>query len=135
MAEAGGLYLVAGRPELGDWKPQYQVWYSSAEGRWLCSCGRRSCTHIAAVQLYIAYRRALDSGLYIAEAEVECPGRLEADGLLYARPTPRGYRILVISRRRLIRVRCGGHLLLELYGERVPAAAAEDAARRYGGQR
>lgn len=132
---AGGLYIVAGRPELGDWKPQYQVWYSAAEGKWFCSCGRRACTHIAAVQLYIAYRRALEMSqgayLYVAEAEVECPGRLEANGRLYLKPSPRGFKILVISKRGRIVVKCGGYVLMELLGEKMPAAVAEALAEAY----
>jgi len=98
------LYTVGGRRELGDWKPLYQVWFSEREGRWFCTCytsafgyrrSREICTHIAAVMLYRRYRRALqrleNKRVYVAEADVECRERLEANGEIHARPlAPRG---------------------------------------------
>jgi hypothetical protein len=145
------LYLVQGRRELGDWKPLYQVWFSEKEGRWFCTCylsafgfrrRREICTHIAAVMLYRRYRKALEKlenkRVYVVEAEVECRGRLEADGELYARPlversgktakltsfvSPR-YRIVVVSAHRRIAVKCSGHVIYEAEGEEVPLAVA-----------
>ncbi|MEM4438214.1 MAG: SWIM zinc finger family protein, partial [Pyrobaculum sp.] len=94
-----GLYLVEGRRELGDWKPLYQVWFSEREGKWYCTCyfttfgfirQRDICTHVAAVLLYRRYKKALEKAerrrVYVAEAEVECRGRLSANGELYAKP-------------------------------------------------
>ena len=146
------LYLVQGRRELGDWKPLYQVWFSEKEGRWFCTCylsafgfrrRREICTHIAAVMLYRRYRKALEKlenkRVYVVEAEVECRGRLEADGELYAKPlveksgktarltsfaSPR-YRIVVVSARRRIAVKCSGHVIYEAEGEEVPLAVAK----------
>ena len=145
------LYLVQGRRELGDWKPLYQVWFSEREGRWLCTCyasafgfrrRKEICTHIAAVMLYRRYRKALqrleNRRVYVVEAEVECRGRLEADGELYIRPlveksggvakltsfaSPK-YRIVVVSTHRRIAVRCSGHVIYEAEGEEVPLAVA-----------
>jgi len=145
----GGLYVVRGRPELGDGKPLYHVWLSG--GRWVCTChfgvygwarARGVCTHAAAVMLFRRYRRAVEKAenrrIYVAEAEVECPGRLEASGELYARPVveaagnvamltsfvrPR-YRVLVISAHRRIAIKCSGHVVLEAEGEEAPAATA-----------
>jgi hypothetical protein len=146
------LYLVYGRRELGDWKPLYQVWFSEREGRWLCTCyasafglrrRREICTHIAAVMLYRRYRKALEKlenrRVYVVEAEVECPGRLEADGELHVKPlveksggvakltffvNPK-YRIVVISAHRRIAVKCSGHVIYEAEGEEVPLAVAK----------
>jgi len=146
------LYLVYGRRELGDWKPLYQVWFSEREGRWLCTCyasafgfrrRREICTHIAAVMLYRRYRKALqrleNRRVYVVEAEVECRGRLEADGELYAKPlveksggvakltffvNPK-YRIVVVSTHRRIAVKCSGHVIYEAEGEEVPLAVAK----------
>jgi len=146
------LYLVYGRRELGDWKPLYQVWFSEREGRWLCTCyasafgfrrRREICTHIAAVMLYRRYRKALEKlenrRVYVVETEVECRGRLEADGELYVKPlveksggvakltffaSPK-YRIVVVSTRRHIAVRCSGHVVYEAEGEEVPLAVAK----------
>jgi hypothetical protein len=145
------LYLVYGRRELGDWKPLYQVWFSEREGRWLCTCyasafgfrrRREICTHIAAVMLYRRYRKALqrleNRRVYVVEAEVECRGRLEADGELYVKPlveksggvakltsfaSPK-YRIVVISAHRHIAVKCSNHVIYEAEGEEVPLAVA-----------
>lgn len=158
VREAGdGLYVVYGRRELGDWKPLYQVWYSEREGRWLCICfasafgfrrRREICTHIAAVMLYRRYRKALEKlenkRVYVVEAEVECPGRLETNGELYikslversgetARLTsfanPK-HRIVVISAHRYITVTCSGHVVLEAEGEEVPLAVARVLVER-----
>jgi len=145
------LYLVYGRRELGDWKPLYQVWFSEREGRWLCTCyasafgfrrRREICTHIAAVMLCRRYRKALqrleNRRVYVVEAEVECRGRLEADGELHVKPlveksggvaklasfaNPR-YRIVVISAHRRIAVKCSNHVIYEAEGEEVPLAVA-----------
>ncbi len=146
------LYLVYGRRELGDWKPLYQVWFSEREGRWFCTCyasafgsrrRREICTHIAAVMLYRRYKKALEKlenkRVYVVEAEVECRGRLEADGELYVKPlveksggvakltsfvSPR-YRIVVVSTHRRIAVKCSGHVIYEAEGEEVPLAVAK----------
>jgi hypothetical protein len=151
------LYLVQGRRELGDWKPLYQVWFSEREGRWLCTCyasafgfrrRKEICTHIAAVMLYRRYRKALqrleNRRVYVVEAEVECRGRLEADGELYIRPlveksggvakltsfaSPK-YRIAVVSTHRRIAVRCSGHVIYEAEGEEVPLAVAKFIVER-----
>jgi hypothetical protein len=146
------LYLVYGRRELGDWKPLYQVWFSEREGRWFCTCylsafgfrrRREICTHIAAVMLYRRYRKTLqqleNKRVYVVEAEVECRGKLEADGELHAKPlveksgktakltsfaSPK-YRIVVISTHRRITVKCSGHVIYEAEGEEVPLAVAK----------
>jgi hypothetical protein len=151
------LYLVYGRRELGDWKPLYQVWFSESEGRWFCTCylsafgfrrRREICTHIAAVMLYRRYKKALEKlenkRVYVVEAEVECRGRLEANGELYAKPlversgktakltsfiSPR-YRIVVVSTHRRITVQCSGHVIYEAEGEEVPLAVARVLAER-----
>ncbi len=144
------LYVVYGRRELGDWKPAYYVWL--AEGRWLCTCysgayghrrRREICTHVAAVLLFRRYKKTLEKlesrRVYVAEAEVECPGRLEANGELYVKPAveervgnvakltsftrPR-YRVVVVSTRRHIVVRCSGYVIYETEGEEVPLAVA-----------
>ncbi|MCU7786970.1 hypothetical protein ODS41_03375 [Pyrobaculum sp. 3827-6] len=142
------LYVVEGRRELGDWKPLYQVWWSSAEGRWLCTCyytqfglkrRRDICTHVAAVMLYRRYKRALEKAerttVYVAEAVVECRGRISANGEVYVKPaadkidltffaSPR-FRVLVVSRSRRIAVKCGGYVVYEAEGEEVPLAVAK----------
>ncbi len=146
------LYLVYGRRELGDWKPLYQVWFSEGEGRWLCTCylsafgfrrRREICTHIAAVMLYRRYKKALEKlenrRVYVVEAEVECRGRLEANGELYVKPlaeagvgvvdltffaSPR-YRVVVISETRRITIKCSGNVIYETEGEEVPLAVAK----------
>jgi len=151
------LYLVQGRRELGDWKPLYQVWFSEREGRWLCTCyasafgfrrRKEICTHIAAVMLYRRYRKALEKlenkRVYVVEAEVECRGRLEANGELYVKPlveksggvakltsfaSPK-YRVVVISARRSIAVKCSGHVIYEAEGEEVPLAVARFLVER-----
>jgi hypothetical protein len=151
------LYLVYGRRELGDWKLQYQVWFSEREGRWYCTCyasafgfrrRKEICTHIAAVMLYRRYRKALEKlenrRVYVVEAEVECRGRLEANGELHVKPlveksggvakltsfaSPR-YRIVVVSTHRRIAVRCSGHVIYEAEGEEVPLAVAKFLVER-----
>ncbi len=145
-----GHYSVEGRPELGDRYPLYYVWLEGR--RWRCTCqttawgwSREICSHVGAVLLYREYRRALEKAerrmAYVAEAEVECPGRLEADGEIYIKPaaggrgleryaTPR-FKVLVISRRREIRIMCGGHVIYEAEGEEMPYAAARVAARQF----
>ena len=80
-----GLYVVEGVRELGDWKPLYQVWWSTREGRWECTCyystfgwrrRRGICTHVASVLLYRRFKRAVEAvenrHVYFASAEVEC---------------------------------------------------------------
>jgi hypothetical protein len=157
------LYLVYGRRELGDWKPLYQVWFSEREGRWYCTCYasafgfrrlKEICTHIAAVMLYRRYRKALQQlenrRVYVVEAEVECRGRLEADGELYAKPlveksggvakltsfaSPK-YRIVAVSAHRRIAVKCSGHVIYEAEGEEVPLAVAKFLVERlYEGEK
>jgi len=151
------LYLVQGRRELGDWKPLYQVWFSEGEGRWLCTCylsafgfrrRREICTHIAAVMLYRRYKKALqqleNKRVYVVEAEVECRGKLEADGELHVKPlveksggvakltsfaSPK-YRVVVISARRSIAVKCSSHVIYEAEGEEVPLAVARFIVER-----
>jgi len=151
------LYLVQGRRELGDWKPLYQVWFSEREGRWFCTCylsafgfrrRREICTHIAAVMLYRRYKKTLEKlenkRVYVVEAEVECPGRLEADGELHAKPlveksggvakltsfaSPK-YRIVVVSDTRRITIKCSGHVIYEAEGEEVPLAVARFLVER-----
>ncbi|AET34157.1 hypothetical protein [Pyrobaculum ferrireducens] len=142
------LYVVEGRRELGDWRPLYQVWWSEAEKRWLCTCyytqfglrrRRDICTHVAAVMLFRRYKRALEKAerttVYVAEAVVECRGRISASGEVYLRPdadradltfytSPR-FRVLVISRQRRIAVKCGGYVVYEAEGEGVPLAVAK----------
>jgi len=151
------LYLVQGRRELGDWKPLYQVWFSEREGRWYCTCyasafgfrrRKEICTHIAAVMLYRRYRKTLEKQenrrVYVVETEVECRGRLEADGELYVKPlveksggvakltffaNPK-YRIVVVSTHRRITVKCSGHVIYEAEGEEVPLAVARFLVER-----
>ena len=149
-----GLYLVEGRRELGDWKPLYQVWYSEREGRWYCTCyfsqfglvrQRDICTHVAAVMLYRRYKKALEKAerkrVYVAEGEVECKGRLSANGELHLKPaaekidltffaSPK-YKVLVISDVRRIVVRCNGLEILEFEGEEVPLATAKFLVERF----
>ena len=149
-----GLYLVEGRRELGDWKPLYQVWYSEREGRWYCTCyfsqfgfarQRDICTHVAAVLLYRRYKKALEKAerrrVYVAEGEVECKGRVEANGELHLKPavgrvdltffaSPK-YKVLVVSNTRRIVVKCNGFEVLELEGEEVPLATAKFLVERF----
>ncbi|MEM1638013.1 MAG: hypothetical protein QW247_09925 [Pyrobaculum sp.] len=152
-----GSYQVEGKRELGDWKPVYLVWYSEEDGRWHCSCyfshfgfarQRDVCTHVAAVMLYRRYKKALEKAerrrVYIAEGEVECRGRLEANGELYAKPaaervdltfyTSPKYKILVISNTRRIVVKCNGFEILEIEGEEVPLATAKFLVERWHGR-
>jgi hypothetical protein len=157
------LYLVYGRRELGDWKLLYQVWYSEREGRWYCTCyasafgyrrRREICTHIAAVMLYRRHRKTPEKPenkrVYVVEAEVECPGRLEANGELHIKPLVEKsgktakltsfaslkYRIVVVSTRRDITVKCSGHVIYEAEGEEVPLAVAKFLVERlYEGEK
>ncbi|MCU7788867.1 SWIM zinc finger family protein [Pyrobaculum sp. 3827-6] len=148
------LYVVEGRRELGDWKPLYQVWWSEAEKRWLCTCyysqfglkrRRDICTHVAAVMLFRRYKKALEKAergvVYVAEAVVECRGRISANGELHVKPTadkidltffasPR-FRVLVVSRSRRITVKCGGYVVYEAEGEEVPLAVAKFLAEKF----
>jgi hypothetical protein len=98
--------------------------------------------------LYRRYRKALqrleNRRVYVVEAEVECRGRLEADGELYVKPlveksgktakltsfaNPK-YRIVVVSARRHIAVKCSGHVIYEAEGEEVPLAVARFLVER-----
>jgi hypothetical protein len=145
-----GHYAVEGRPELGDRYPLYYVWLEGR--RWRCTCqttawgwSREICSHVGAVLLYREYRRALEKAerrvVYVAEAEVECPDRLEADGEIYIKlaaggrsleryATPK-FKVLVISRRREVKIMCGGHVTYEAEGEEMPYAAARVAAQQF----
>jgi len=145
-----GHYAVEGRPELGD---RYTIYYVWLEGRrWRCTCqttawgwSRGVCSHIGAVMLYREYRRALErletKRVYVAEAEVECPGSVTADGEVYIKPAAGGrgleryaaakYKVLVISRRREIKITCSGHVVYEAEGEEMPYAAARVAAEQF----
>jgi len=145
-----GHYAVEGKPELGDRYPAYYVWLEGR--RWRCTCqttawgwSRGICTHVGAVLLYREYRRMLEKAerrvVYVAEAEVECPGSITADGEVYVKPAAGGrglerfaaarYKVLVISCRREIRIMCGGHVICEAEGVEMPYAAALVAARQF----
>ena len=97
-----GRYVVEGRPELGERRPAYYVWLEGR--RWRCTCQTavrgRVCTHIGAVLLHREHRRLLQKAerhvVYVAEAEVECPGRIEANGEAYIKPLG-GYHGDVLS--------------------------------------
>lgn len=153
VSEAGGYYVVKGRPELGDRYPLYHVWWNEAERRWTCTCylsewgqarARGICTHVAAVMLYRSHRRAASSGgwtAYVARAEVECGGRPEAaEGEIYARPAAGGriidyvkpkWKILAISRRPEIVVTCNGRVALRVRGEAMSYASARVLAEEF----
>jgi hypothetical protein len=143
-------YVVEGRPELGDRYPVYYVWLEGR--RWRCTCqttawgwSRDICSHVGAVLLYREYRRAMERAerrvVYVAEAEVECPGSLTADGEVYIQPAAEGrglerfaaprFKVLIISRRREIKIMCGGHVIYEAEGEEMPYAAALVTARQF----
>lgn len=132
-----GRYAVEGRPELGDRRPAYYVWLEGR--RWRCTCQtavRRLCAHIGAVMLYREYRRLLEKAerhvVYVAEAEVECPGRIEANGEVYVKPAgPGRYEVLVVSHLRSIKIRCGSYVVYEAEGEKTSYAAALAAAQRF----
>ena len=136
-----GRYAVEGRPELGDRRPFYYVWLEGR--RWRCTCresllGRGICTHIGAVMLRREYRRALEKAerhiVYVAEAEVECPGRIEANGEVYVKPAGGWrYRVLVVSHLRDIKIRCSGYVVYETVGEKTTYAAALAAAQKLQG--
>jgi len=145
-----GHYAVEGRLELGDRYPVYYVWLEGR--RWRCTCqttawgwSRDICSHVGAVLLYREYRRMLEKAgrrvVYVAEAEVECPGSITADGEVYIQPAAEGrglerfaaprFKVLVISRRREIKIMCGGHVIYEAEGEEMPYAAALVTARQF----
>jgi hypothetical protein len=146
-------YAVEGRPELGDRYPVYYVWLEGR--RWRCTCqttawgwARDVCSHIGAVLLYREHRRALEKlenrRVYVAEAEVECPGSITADGEVHIKPVGEGrglgrfaaprFKVLVISRRRGIKIMCSGHVVYETEGEEMPYAAARVAAQQFQNQ-
>jgi hypothetical protein len=145
-----GHYAVEGRLELGDRYPVYYVWLEG--GRWRCTCQttawgwtRDVCSHVGAVLLYREYKRMLEKAerrvVYVAEAEVECPGSITADGEVYIKPAAEGrglerfaalkFRVLVISRRREIKIMCGSHVVYEAEGVEMPYAAARVAAEQF----
>jgi hypothetical protein len=148
-----GHYAVEGRPELGDKYPVYYVWL---DGRgWRCTCqttawgwSRDICSHVGAVLLYREYRRMLEKAerriAYVAEAEVECPGSITADGEVYIKPAAEGrglvrfatpkFKVFVISRRREVKIMCGGHVVYEAEGEEMPYVAARVAAQHFAEQ-
>jgi hypothetical protein len=138
-----GRYAVEGRPELGDRHPAYYVWLEGR--RWRCTCResllrRGVCTHIGAVMLYREYKRLLQKAerhvVYVAEAEVECPGRIEASGEVYIKPTGnRRYRVLAVSHLRNIKIRCSGYVIYETVGEKTTYAAALAAAQQFQEQK
>jgi hypothetical protein len=133
-------YAVEGRPNLGDRRPIYYVWLEDGR-QWRCTCQtavwrRGVCTHIAAVMLYREYRRLLEKAerhvVYVAEAEVECPGRVEANGEVYIKPLGGWrYRVLVVSHLHSIKIRCGSYVVYEAEGEKTTYAAALAAAHRF----
>jgi len=133
-------YAVEGKPKLGDRYPVYYVWLEGGR-RWRCTCQtavrRRGgfCAHIGAAMLYREYRRLLEKAerhvVYVAEAEVECPGRIEANGEVYAKPIGgMRYRVLVVSHLRSIKIKCGSYVVYETEGEKTTHAAALAAAHR-----
>jgi hypothetical protein len=133
-------YVVEGRPGLGDRRPAYFVWLEGG-GRWRCTCQaavwrRGICAHIGAVMLYREYRRLLEKAerhiVYVAEAEVECPGRLEANGEVYVKPLGSWrHRVLVVSHLRGVKIKCSGYVVYEAEGEKTTYAAALAAAHRF----
>jgi hypothetical protein len=132
-------YAVEGRTELGDKRPAYFVWLEG--GRWRCTCRsalwrRGVCTHIVTVMLYREYRLMLEKAerrtVYVAEAEVECPGRVEANGEVYVKPLGgQRYRVLVVSRLRDVKIKCGGYVVYETEGEKTTYAAALALIQRF----
>jgi hypothetical protein len=147
-----GHYAVEGRPELGDRYPVYYVWLEGR--RWRCTCqttawgwSRDICSHVGAVLLYREYRRVLEKAerrvVYVAEAEVECPGSVTTDGEIYIKPATVGrgleryaapkYKVFVISRRRNIKILCSGQVVYETEGEEMPYATARVAAQQFFG--
>jgi hypothetical protein len=138
VRELGNYYTVEGGRELGDRHPVYYVWFE--RGQWRCTCresllGRGICTHIGAVMLYREYKRLLEKAerhvVYVAEAEVECPGRIEANGEVYVKPAGDWrYEVLVISHLRNIKIKCSGHVVYETVGEKTTYAAALAAIQR-----
>ncbi|MFZ8808409.1 MAG: hypothetical protein ACO2PN_09930, partial [Pyrobaculum sp.] len=74
--------------------------------------------------------------VYVAEAEVECPGRVEASGEVYVKSAgPGRYRVLVVSHLRNIKIRCGSYVVHEAEGEKTSYVAALDAAHRFATKR
>jgi len=133
-------YVVEGRPELGDRRPAYYVWLEG--GRWRCTCRTavwgRVCAHIGAVLLHREHRRLLQKAerrrVYVAEAEVECPGRIETGGEVYVRPLGGWrYRVLVVSHLREVKIKCGGYVIYETEGEETSYAAALAIIQRFQG--
>ena len=131
-------YVVEGRPELGDRRPAYYVWLEGKQ--WRCTCRTavwgRLCAHIGAVLLHREHKRLLQRAerrrVYVAEAEVECPGRVEANGEVYVKPLGGWrYRVLVVSHLREIKIKCGGYVIYETEGEEASYAAALVAAQRF----
>jgi hypothetical protein len=124
----------------GDRRPAYFVWLEGG-GRWRCTCQsalwrRGICTHVAAVMLYREYRRLLEKAerrtVYVAEAEVECPGRIEASGEVYIRPLGgQRYKVLVVSHLRDVEIKCGGYVVYETEGEKTTYAAALAMIQRF----
>lgn len=148
-----GLYLVEGRRELGDWKPLYQVWFSEREKRWYCTCyfsrfgqvrSKEICTHVAAVMLFHRYKKALEraerKSVYVAEGEIACNGKIEANGEVHLKPVgardltfyvaPR-YKFLVVSPEERVIVKCNGDVVYEAEGEEVPLATARFLVERF----
>jgi hypothetical protein len=133
-----GHYAVEGSPELGDRRLAYYVWLEN--GQWRCTCQTvawgRACTHIGAVLLYREHRRLFQKAerhrVYVAEAEVECPGKVEASGEVYVKPIGGWrHRVLVVSHLREIKIKCSGHVIYETEGEEMSYAAALATVKRF----
>ena len=152
IEEKQGYFIVRGRPELGDRYPEYLVWFSERERRWYCTCyasawghlrARHICTHVAAVMLYLERRKTLERlgsrPAYVVEAEVECRGRITANGDLYLLPVGRSleayarprFKALVVSMSKTIRIRCEDKVVVEAEGEEMPLAAAAYLAEEW----
>ncbi|MEL9989997.1 MAG: hypothetical protein QXP98_03455 [Thermoproteus sp.] len=119
VSEGPGYYVVRGRSDLGDKYPQYHVWWSEAERRWVCTCyltewgskrARDICTHVAAVLFYREYGAAGAGKRYVATMVVECPQRPSANGEVFAKLVAGGkitdyqkpkWRVAVVSSNRL----------------------------------
>jgi hypothetical protein len=133
-----GRYVVEGRPELGERRPAYYVWLEG--GQWRCTCQTavwgRVCTHIGAALLHREHKRLLQRAerhrVYVAEAEVECPGRIEANGEVYIKPAGGWrYRVLAVSHLREIKIKCGSYVIYETEGEEASYAAALAIIQRF----
>lgn len=152
VSEGPGYYVVRGRPELGDRYPEYRVWWSDREKRWICTCyltewgprrARDICTHVAAVILYRAHGAQRREGrFYVATGVVECGERPQAEGEVYARLEGGGklmdyvkpkWRIAVISTKPAVEVRCGDKTV-ELKGLEVSYGEAKVLAEEYVGR-